>query len=171
MAYNNDVKVKNNNLDPITNERGAHPVGTGLGALAGAAAGIAGAAAVGATYGSVVGPAGTVAGAAVGGLIGGLAGKAVAEDVNPTAEEEYWGENYQNRPYFQSDVGYDAYRPAYSQGINAYSQNAGKSFDEIEPQLNEDWESQSGAELSWAEAKEASRDAYDRLYNRKNNNI
>jgi uncharacterized protein (TIGR02271 family) len=64
------------NRDPITQEPGAHPVGTATGAAAG---GVAGAAA-----GSVAGPVGTGVGAAAGAVIGGLGGKAVAESFNPT---------------------------------------------------------------------------------------
>ena len=71
MSENNPA-----NLDPITDEPGAHPVGTGLGATGGALAG--------AVAGSVIGPAGTLIGAVVGAISGGLAGKEIAEHANPT---------------------------------------------------------------------------------------
>jgi phage tail tape-measure protein len=61
---------------------GAHPVGTGIGAIAGGAA-------AGAATGTVVGPVGTVVGAAIGAVVGGLAGKEVAEEVNPTRERAW----------------------------------------------------------------------------------
>ena len=64
------------NLDPITGEPGAHPVGTGLGAAGGALAGAA--------IGAVGGPVGMTAGALVGAVAGGLVGKEVAEKVDPT---------------------------------------------------------------------------------------
>jgi len=64
------------NLDPITGEPGAHPVGTGLGATGGALAGAA--------IGAVGGPIGMTAGALVGAVAGGLVGKEVAEKVDPT---------------------------------------------------------------------------------------
>ena len=38
----------------------------------------------------VAGPVGVAVGAIVGAVGGGLAGKAVAEDVDPTIEEDYW---------------------------------------------------------------------------------
>ena len=53
------------NADPITGEPGAHPVGTGLGAVGGAA--------TGATVGALGGPVGAVVGGAVGAVVGGLA--------------------------------------------------------------------------------------------------
>lgn len=71
MSINNPL-----NEDPITHEKGAHPVGTGLGASGGAVAGAA--------IGSMVGPLGTLAGGIVGAIAGGLAGKEVAESANPT---------------------------------------------------------------------------------------
>lgn len=65
------------NLDPITGEPGAHPVGTGVGAVAGGMA-------AGAAVGTVAGPVGTAVGAAAGAVVGGLAGKGVAEKIDPT---------------------------------------------------------------------------------------
>ena len=67
------------NRDPITNEPGAHPVGTGAGALAGGAAGAA--------VGSAAGPVGTGVGAVAGAIAGGLGGKAAGEKFNPTATD------------------------------------------------------------------------------------
>src|SRR4030095_16116550 len=77
---------KDLNRDPITDEPGAHPVGTGVGTAGGAVAGAA--------AGSLGGPIGAAIGGVVGAVVGGLAGKAAAEAVNPTAEEAHWRENY-----------------------------------------------------------------------------
>ena len=51
------------NRDPITGAPGAHPIGTGVGALAGAVA-------TGAAVGTVAGPIGTLARAAAGAIAG-----------------------------------------------------------------------------------------------------
>jgi phage tail tape-measure protein len=64
------------NPDPLTGAPGAHPVGTGLGAMSGAAAG--------ASIGAVAGPVGAALGTVVGALAGGWAGKGAAEAVHPT---------------------------------------------------------------------------------------
>ena len=108
------TKKAKENRDPITGEPGAHPIGTGVGAATGGAA--AGAAA-GAAVGTVAGPVGTAIGAAVGvvaGAVGGgLAGKAVAENINPTLEHEYWRGKYAKRPYVQAGEDYEEYGPAY----------------------------------------------------------
>lgn len=69
-------ETNSQNLDPLTNEPGAHPAGTGVGATAGAF--------TGAAAGSVIGPLGMIAGGVIGAIAGGLAGKEVAENANPT---------------------------------------------------------------------------------------
>ena len=61
-------KTGDANPDPITGEKGAHPIGVGIGTAAGGAA-------AGAAAGMAAGPVGAVAGAVVGGIAGGLAGK------------------------------------------------------------------------------------------------
>src|SRR5690349_3646389 len=93
-----NVKDRDTNPDPITGAPGSHPGGTAAGSAAG---GLAGAAA-GAAIGSVVPGVGTVVGGVVGTVVGatggGLAGKAVAEKIDPTAEDAYWRENYSREP-------------------------------------------------------------------------
>lgn len=145
------------NLDPISGTPGAHPIGTGLGAALGGAA-------AGAATGTVVGPVGTVIGAAVGAVIGGLAGKGVAEAVDPTVEENYWRDNFSNRPYVESNATYDDYGPAYSYGVGSFGINQGRSFDEAEPHLSRDWHIAKGtSNLTWDKAKHASRDAWNKV--------
>lgn len=97
------------NRDPLTNEPGAHPVGTGVGAAVGGAA-------AGAAAGAFGGPVGAAVGGVAGAVAGGLAGKAAAEAVNPTEEDAYWRESYQREPYYVGGRTYDQYRPAYELG-------------------------------------------------------
>ena len=156
-------KVRSNNepdanLDPLTGEAGAHPVGTGVGAAGAGAAG----AAVG---GAIGGPIGAVVGAVVGAVSGGLAGKNVAERVNPTVEDAYWRENYASRPYIESDHNYTDYEPAYRTGYEGYSSHYGQgvTYDQAEPTLRQNYEAQHGGNrLGWEKAKHATRDAWDR---------
>jgi len=147
------------NPDPITGQPGAHPVGTGLGAV--------GAGAVGAAVGGLVGgPVGAVVGAAVGAVGGGLAGKSIAEQVDPTVEDAYWRENYQNRPYVDLDYTYDDYSPAYRTGYEGYLTYStdGLTYADVEPRLRETYEQQyTDSRLGWEQAQYASRDAWDRL--------
>ena len=92
------------NLDPISKEPGAHPIGTGLGAAAG---GIA----AGAAAGTVAGPVGAVVGGVAGAVAGGLGGKEAAEALDPTAEEAYWRDNYTREPYYENSRSFDDYAP------------------------------------------------------------
>jgi hypothetical protein len=145
------------NRDPITGSPGAHPVGTGVGAAAGGMA-------AGALAGTVVGPVGTVVGAAVGAVVGGLAGKGVSEAIDPTAEEAYWRENYANKSYVKQGDTFDDYGPAYRFGLDAYGRSAGRTFDQSEPDMKRDWESNKGSSrLTWDRARSASRDSWGRV--------
>ena len=146
-----------NNRDPITNEPGAHPVGTGIGATGGALAGAA--------AGTLGGPIGMAVGGVAGAVVGGLAGKATAETVNPTAEESFWRDSYTREPYYEAGRSYNDYGPAYELGWN-YRARYGDDFDNHESSLASDWEKQrSGSKLSWLQARTASRAAWDRLDN------
>ena len=150
-------KTRDANRDPITGAPGSHPVGTGIGAAAGGAA-------AGAAAGSVAGPVGTVAGAAVGAVVGGLAGKAVAEMIDPTAEEAYWRENYKSAPYFESTYTYDDYHPAYRTGWEGRGRYHGKRFEDVERDLQADYERNRGkSRLEWHQNRRAARDAWDRI--------
>ena len=155
------TKPRDANPDPLTGEHGAHPVGVGTGAAGGGAAG----AAIGAVVG---GPIGGAVGAVVGAVSGGLAGKGVAEKINPTAEHEYWREEYKARPYVKPGSPYDEYAPAYEYGWESYSRCAPKNrtFGEVEPELARDWETKRGpSRLHWDDAKPATRDAWERASN------
>lgn len=145
---------RNLNLDPITDEPGAHPVGTGIGATGGAVAG--------ATVGVVGGPVGMAVGAVVGAVAGGLAGSAAAEAVNPTAEEKYWRDNYSREPYYEKGREFDEYAPAYRLGVTGRTQH--HDWDAAEPMLASQWESsRGGSSLSWPQAQRASRAAWNRV--------
>ena len=171
-----DVKTKptSENRDPITGEKGAHPVGVGVGtavgggvaggAIGSAAAAIAGVTAAGGAAGAAAGPIGAVVGALAGGIVGAYAGKEVAENTNPTVEDRYWEENYRSRPYFEAGIAYEEYRPAYRYGWEARVRHADEAFDDVEPDLERGWDqARAGCKLDWQQAKPAVRDAWDRV--------
>lgn len=148
-------KTTHLNLDPITGELGAHPVGTGIGAAGGAAAGAA--------LGMVGGPVGVAIGGVVGAVAGGLAGKGAAEVVNPTLEEAYWRENYTREPYYRDGFAFDEYAPAYRLGFNGQSRYSGE-WSDVEPRFASDWGTASaGSALAWSEAQHATRAAWSRV--------
>jgi hypothetical protein len=153
------VKEPDANLDPLSGETGAHPVATGIGAASAGAAG----AAIG---GAIGGPVGAVVGAVVGAFSGGLAGKGVGEAIDPTVEDAYWQSNYSSRPYADTSATYDDYQPAYRTGYEGYSRynGTGKSFSELEDDLQRDYETNRGkSNVTWEKAKHATRDAWERV--------
>lgn len=167
MKDTNANKEHKENRDPITDEKGAHPVGVGVGtAVGGAAGGAAGAAAAmaatGAAAGSVAGPVGTVVGVVAGGIIGAVVGKQVAENVNPTEEDAYWRGNYSSRPYIDKGARYEDYQPAYQYGWESRSRSQGRGFEDMESELRTGWEGNK-PRLGWDKARPAVRDAWDRI--------
>ena len=148
---------KDENRDPISGAPGAHPVGTGLGAAAGGMA-------AGAAAGTVAGPVGTVAGAAVGAVVGGLAGKGVAEMIDPTAEEAYWAQNYEREPYYERGYTFADYHPGYRTGWEGRARHEGRTFDEVERELQADYTRNRGqSRLEWEKNRHAARAAWTRF--------
>jgi hypothetical protein len=144
------------NRDPITGAPGAHPVGTGAGAVSG---GVAGAA-----VGMAGGPVGAAVGGVVGAVAGGLAGKGVAEMVNPTKEEAYWRETYVSEPYFKPGKTYDYYAPGYRIGWEGRARYEGRKFEDVESKLRADYErSRSQSNPDWDQGRLAAKAAWDRI--------
>jgi len=155
MADQSNDRTGTPNRDPLTGEPGAHPVGVGVGAVAGGAA-------AGAAVGTVAGPIGTGIGAAVGAVVGAFGGKAVAEAIDPTEEQAYWRENYASRDYVHPARSFDDYAPAYDYGVRRFE--AGRDFDDAEPDLAGDWDNVRGkSDLEWNDARPAARDAWERI--------
>jgi len=133
----------------------SHPIGKGAGALAGAVAGGA--------VASSAGPIGTVGGALIGGIAGWLEGKTIAEGLNPDEQINHWGKTYKNRPYFKNGRSWTDYEPAYKYGM--YSYDADREYEDVEEELERDWDRVRGdSRLTWAEANEASRDAWNKIH-------
>ena len=130
-----------------------HVIGTGTGAVAGAVAGAA--------VGAVGGPLGMAVGAAVGSILGGGAGDSLAEVVNPTVYEDYWKENYLAAPYYVAGREWTDYEPAYKLGYSAYGSNSGRTFDDIEGDLQRNWDATRGdSKLAWVDARGAVHDGW-----------
>lgn len=156
MKQADRLKGTDANRDPITGTPGAHPVGTGVGAAGGAAAGAA--------IGAVTGPVGAAVGLVAGAVAGGLAGKGIAEKMDPTVEDAYWKTNYAKQKYVERDAAYATYQPAYRTGYEGRSRYPGKKYEEVEANLQRDYEKSRGtAGLSWEKARNATRDAWHRV--------
>jgi hypothetical protein len=153
----NDDLARDRNEDPITGEPGSHPVGAGLGAAAGGAA-------AGAAAGAVGGPVGAAIGAVVGGVAGGYAGKGIAERIDPTAEEDYWRNEYPKRDYYEETVVFEDVQPAYRHGWESRGRYEDRAWDDAEFDVRRDWEtSQHNKSMNWEKVKRPVRDAWDRI--------
>ncbi|MCW1925836.1 hypothetical protein OKA05_24975 [Luteolibacter arcticus] len=149
------LKDRHLNRDPLTGEPGSHPVGTGIGAAGGAAAGAA--------MGAIGGPVGVAIGGVVGAIAGGLAGKRVAENIDPTIEEDYWRENFKREPYYEDDKDFADYGPAYQMSVDRYRPDS--SFEESEPLMAGEWDAaRRESKLHWLQARAAAKAAWDRLH-------
>ena len=143
------------NRDPLSDAPGAHPVGTGIGAAGGAV--------TGAAFGAMGGPIGAAVGGVAGAVVGGLAGKGAAEAVNPTVEDAYWRDAYQNEPYYVAGRSYEEYRPAYELGWNAAAARRDADFDAFDAEWEREWTTRRGAShLDWDQARPAARAAWER---------
>ena len=151
------------NRDPITGTPGAHPLGTGAGAVVG---GLSGAA-----LGTAAGPLGAVIGAAAGAVMGGLVGKSSAEAVNPTAEEVFWRETYVREPYYVQGRAYEYYAPGFRAGWKGRVRNDGRTYGEAEPELLAEYIlTKSELDPDWQEIRPAARAAWDRVDHNRNAN-
>jgi len=96
--------------------------------------------------------------------LGGLAGRGIAELLDPAAEEAYWRENYETQPYYEAGYTYDDYHPAYRAGWEGRARYEGRSFQEVERDLQADYERRRGASrLGWDRNREAARAAWNRF--------
>ena len=85
---------------------------------------------------------------------------------DPDRDLSYWQIEYASRPYVPAGASYDDYGPAYRYGVETYPRYRDRTFDEIEAELERDWDSARGASrLSWGEASPAARDSFERVRN------
>lgn len=155
---------RDRNPDAISGAADSHPVGTGLGALGGGAAG----AALGAVIAVFAAPLGAALGAVAGAIAGGLAGKRLAQASKPTTDEDFWRDRYAAGAYVEPGDRFDDFRPAYHYGWESANRNRGATFAEVEPMMARDWPMARGeSELPWERAREAARDAWERVERRR----
>lgn len=130
-----------------------HNIGSGTGAMTGAVAGAA--------IGSAAGPVGSAVGAVAGGLVGAKAGDSIAEAINPTDYTNHFQKEYKTAPYYINGSEWRDYEPAYKYGYDNYSNYRGRPFEEIEPDLQRNWETARGnSRLAWNDARGAVRDGW-----------
>jgi len=81
-------------------------------------------------------------------------------------EDEYWRSNYSTRPYVTSET-YETYQPGYRYGYEAALRNDGREWNDIERDLETDWDTyEHRGKSTWQQVKDAARDAWDRMMGR-----
>jgi hypothetical protein len=82
-------------------------------------------------------------------------------------EDEYWRGAFRARPYCPDDSTYDDWRPAYRYGYESAVRYQGRPWDDsLEEELRAGWDrypERTNREWSWQRAKDAVRDAWNRL--------
>jgi hypothetical protein len=83
-----------------------------------------------------------------------------------TTESGYWRESYKTRPY-AAGHDYAFFEPAYRYGYEAADQYRGRSWNDVQADLERGWENYKlRGKLAWNEIKDAVRDSWDRATNR-----
>jgi hypothetical protein len=91
-------------------------------------------------------------------------GRNIAELIDPAAEEAYWRENYAAQPFYQSGFEYEEYHPAYRAGWEGRARHEGRSFADVERDLQMHYERiRGGSRLTWDQGRAAARAAWDRF--------
>ena len=83
---------------------------------------------------------------------------------DPAREEAYWREHYRREPYYERGYTFDDYLPAYRAGWEARIRYLGRSFDEVERELERHYRRNRGSSrLGWEKNRHAARAAWERL--------
>jgi hypothetical protein len=94
----------------------------------------------------------------------GLIGKGIAEAIDPTAEEAYWSQNYTREPYYERGYTFSDYHPGYRTGWEGRARYEGRTFDEVEKDLEFDYARNRGkSRLEWEKNRHAARAAWERF--------
>ena len=79
-------------------------------------------------------------------------------------EETFWRGSYEREPYFQKDMTWDDYEPAYRFGYDWHERHRGRRFEDVESDMASGWEKvKAKSRLKWEHAKAAARAAWDRM--------
>ena len=90
--------------------------------------------------------------------------RGIAELLDPAGEEAYWRENYASQSYFEPGYHFDDYHPAYRIGWEGRARYEGRSFEEVERELEAQYNRSRGtSRLGWERSRAAARAAWDRF--------
>ncbi len=86
--------------------------------------------------------------------------------LDENAESGYWRRQFDREPYYTAGDRFDDFESAYRAGFLGYDRYRGRSFEQAEPDLRNDWERTKGeTRLTWERVKEAAKAAWHRVEN------
>jgi hypothetical protein len=87
----------------------------------------------------------------------------VPDDSTPRdAVSNYWRERYTAEPYYDDELFFEDYEPAYRIGHAARAQDMIRAYEEVERELESRWASERGrSRLDWAQARSAVRRGWE----------
>jgi len=95
---------------------------------------------------------------------GPITGAPGAGPIDPTAEEAYWSQNYTREPYYERGYSFADYHPGYRTGWEGRVRYQGRTFDEVENDLEFDYARNRGkSRLEWEKNRHAARAAWERF--------
>jgi hypothetical protein len=79
-------------------------------------------------------------------------------------DDRYWREHHGNQHYANPASNYEEYQPAYQYGTDAAHRYQGRTWDDVQGDLERGWDRARGdSSLAWANVKDAVRAAWDRV--------
>ena len=97
-------------------------------------------------------------------ITGAPASRGIAKMIDPAAEEAYWRANFKRETYYERGYTYDDYHPAYRTGWEGRARYEGRSFEQVERDLERDYARNRGtSELGWNKNRHAARAAWERF--------
>lgn len=91
--------------------------------------------------------------------------RAAGQDASLDADERaHWKRQFEKEPYYEAGRTFADYESAYRIGAEGHERHRGKRFDQIESDLQREWEDAKGsARIGWDHAKQAARAAWNRV--------
>ncbi|HEX6737649.1 MAG TPA: hypothetical protein VF310_05250 [Vicinamibacteria bacterium] len=87
----------------------------------------------------------------------------MTERTEPDFDDDYWRQSFRDFPHADPSRNYEYYQPAYRFGWESYSRYGRRSFEELDEELQREWErARDGASPAWPDARAAAREAWDR---------
>jgi hypothetical protein len=84
--------------------------------------------------------------------------------IDPAAEEAYWRANFKREIYYEKGLTFEDYHPAYRTGWEGRARHRGRSFEEVERELQADYNrNRAGSRLAWDRSKHAVRAGWERF--------